>query len=125
MKKSALIILLMSFTQLFAANFVNSEFTIQNNITIEKEFVKYISKNERKSFYQIQVNQIKSDAERASFMEGLFASKIVVVISRTDENGILQISALNQYTTEQVKQEVEAILVASKSKPSKNVQKNK
>jgi hypothetical protein len=48
-----------------------------------------------------------------------------VVVSRPDENGTLKVTALNQFTPEQVVQEVEAILVSSKSKPSKNVLKNK
>ncbi len=125
MKKSAFLLLLISFTQLFALDANNSASIIQKYASNEEEFVKFVSKNERKSFYNIQVSQIKSDAERASFMEGLFASSNIVVVSRPDENGMLKVTALNQFTTEQVKQEVEAILVASKSKPSKNVQKNK
>lgn len=125
MKKSAFLLLLISFTQLFALDANNPAFITQKSASHEEEFVKFISKNERKATYLIQVNQIKSDAERASFMDGLFASSIVVVVSRPDKNGILTITAPNQYTSEQVKQEVEAILVTSKSKPSKNVQKNK
>ena len=125
MKKSAFLLLLISFTQLFALDANNPALIIQKYASNEEEFVKFVSKNERKSFYNIQVSQIKSDAERASFMEGLFASSKIVVVSRPDENGTLKVTALNQFTVEQVKQEVEAILVASKSKPSKDVQKNK
>jgi hypothetical protein len=125
MKKSIFLLLLISSTQLFALDANNLALIIQKAVSNEEEFVKFVSKNERKSFYDIQVSQIKSDAERASFMEGLFASSKIVVVSRPDENGTLKVTALNQFTIEQVKQEVEAILVASKSKPSKNVQKNK
>jgi hypothetical protein len=113
------------FTQLFVVIAESNYKLLHKTVSNEEEFVKFISKNERKATYYIQVNQIKSDEERASFMDGLFASSIVVVVSRPDDNGILTITAPNQFTTEQVKQEVESILVASKSKTSKDVQKNK
>jgi hypothetical protein len=113
------------FTQLFVAIAEGNFKQIHKTASNEEEFVKFVSKNERKSTYHIQINQIKSDAERASFMEGLFASSKLVVVSRPDENGTLKVTALNQFTPEQVVQEVEAILVSSKSKPSKNVLKNK
>lgn len=125
MKKSIFLLLLISSTQLFALDANNLALIIQKAVSNEEEFVKFVSKNERKSFYDIQVSQIKSDAERASFMDCLFASSKIVVVSRPDENGTLKVTAINQFTVEQVKQEVDAILVASKSKPSKDVQKNK
>jgi len=125
MRKSVLLLLLLSSVQLFAVNVIDTNTPINKFASADEEFVKFVSKNERKSFYNIQVGQIKSDAERAAFIEGLFASSKIVVISKTDENGVLRITAPNQYTIEHVKQEVETILVSSKLKPSKNVQKNK
>ncbi len=125
MKKILFLLLLAMFTQLFVVIAESNFKQLHKTVSNEEEFVKFISKNERKATYHIQVNQIKSDEERASFMDGLFASSLIVVVSRPDENGVLKITALNQFTTEQVKQEVESILVASKSKTSKDVQKNK
>jgi len=125
MKKILFLLLLAMFTQLFVVIAESNYKLLHKTVSNEEEFVKFISKNERKATYHIQVNQIKSDEERASFMDGLFASSLIVVVSRPDENGVLKITALNQFTTEQVKQEVESILVASKSKTSKDVQKNK
>jgi hypothetical protein len=115
----------MSFARLFEVNAIIPTILVQKSETIEEDFVKFVSKNERKSTYSIQVNQIKDDSERAAFMEGLFDSVSLVVVSRPDQNGMLRITALNQFTTEQVILEVETILTASKSKQSKNVLKNK
>jgi len=125
MKKNIFTILFVSFVQLIAFGAIQTTAFVHEFSISEEEFVKFVSKNERKSTYQIQLNQIKSDAERASFMEGLFASTTIVVISRPDENGMLKITAAIQFTTEQVKQEIQTILIASKSKPSLNVLKNK
>jgi len=125
MRKNILILLLISVTQLFVSSTTQASSLLQITVANDEVFVKFVSKNERKSTYHIQVNQIKSDAERAAFMEGLFASSKVVVVSRPDENGMLQITALNEFTAEQVIKEVDAILVTSKSNPIKNVLKNK
>jgi hypothetical protein len=125
MKKSILLALMISFARLFEVSAAIPSIIVQKSETIEEDFVKFISKNERKSTYHIQVNQIKDDAERSAFMEGLFESTSLVVVSRPDINGMLKITAPNQFTIEQVIHEVETILTTSKSKPSKNLLKNK
>jgi hypothetical protein len=125
MKKNICLALFATFVLLFNSKSGFSQIKTTTKENPINEFVQFVSKSKIKSFYEIKVNEIQNDAERAAFIEGLYASSKVVVVSRTDENGILKVTALNTFSNVQVKQEINSILVSSKAKQSSNVLKNK
>jgi predicted RNA-binding protein with PIN domain len=81
-------------------------------------FYTEVNKTDHRVIYALDMNTIQVENQRSTFVNGLYKSKVIVVTSRINEQGILVVSTDKSVTTQQFVQELELIKSRSKNTPS-------
>jgi predicted RNA-binding protein with PIN domain len=81
-------------------------------------FFTEVNKTEYRVIYALDMNTIQVENQRSSFVNGLYKSKVIVVTSRINEQGILYVSTDKAISKQQFTQELELIKTRSKNTPS-------
>jgi predicted RNA-binding protein with PIN domain len=81
-------------------------------------FFTEVNKTEYRVIYALDMNTIQVENQRSSFVNGLYKSKVIVVTSRINEQGILYVSTDRAISKQQFTRELELIKTRSKNTPS-------
>jgi len=119
MKKVFFILLLFLFSKeaLIAQNSLQ-KVTIAS---FEGKFSQVTTRSEKRIMYAINMNLLETEALKASFVNRLYASKKIAVVSRINSDGVLMVSAPASFPA----REIEAEILSLKNQPAPEVAPSK
>jgi len=94
------------------------EATVVTNPDFKGAFFTEMNRTEYRVIYALNMNTMQVENQRSTLVNGLYKSKIIVVTSRINEQGILYVSTDKNVTKQQFTQELESIRTTSKKTPA-------
>ncbi len=102
-------IILMCLFGIFQSQFIHAQAVVDESAAISTTpFYQKISENKNRMFFSVNMNELREN-QRAAFVNQLYASKILVVNSRINEQGVLQISCSITTSLAEVDKEINRI----------------